>query len=367
MLSRYDSMLLLQDNLLERLKVESIKSIVDSVDKYGSINLSFSGGKDSHAVLGLVIEAINKGLISKTDITVLHSDTTIEYPTMVDLTFKTLDYVKSLGIPVVVARAVPEERFFAKMIGYGFPVPSVHARWCTKVLKIEPMNRTNKYMHLTGEHRGESNNRDAKLSTCGSTECGIDKLAKDSVIRPIISWRNCDVWDYLFTADAIFYTGFFNTISSVYSISENEKGSLRMGCIGCPVISVAKHYKTDDKGCPSALSIALRLLLEEMRSDKLRLMNPRPPKNGTRTHGALAVMSRKYYWQHIKVLNDKFAQHGITLISTEECKYIEHSLSIGRYPKTYKVEDIERLERDWWNDRCPEYIKEFAALVANKR
>ncbi|GIW59582.1 MAG: hypothetical protein KatS3mg087_0648 [Patescibacteria group bacterium] len=341
---------------------QRIKGAIASND----LVFNFSGGKDSHAIVGLLLEMIADKELSEEEISrvsVFHADTTIEYPLLVGLTHKSLEFFQQQGIKTVVASAPPEERFFAMLFGYGRPVPSKFVRWCTDNLKIRPSIKNSDAVHVTGEHLGESLSRDKKLkSSCGSSECGIDRLEKstdgDRLLKPITEWSNCQVWDYLFWLDysGVFYDGFFNRISHVYEIgNDDEKNtSLRMGCISCPVVSVHRAFNTDAKGVPTRLGLKLRLILEEMRSDDIRLKNPRAPKSGkVRQLGAISVYARRYYWPHIKQINQHLAEFNVCLISKEEEVFVDNSLEIGRYPKTYKSEQIMKLEMDWFK-RCPD-------------
>ncbi|MCW5315624.1 phosphoadenosine phosphosulfate reductase family protein [Nostoc sp. KVJ3] len=269
---------------IDRILVERLESI--------PLSISYSGGKDSTAVVALVLLMIDIGLLKKEDITILHSDTTIEFPLLTKSTFKVLDAINGCGIKTLVVTAPVEQRFFACLFAKGYPVPNYAVRWCTDYLKLRPQLRARKLLKdayvLTGEHYGESSNRDKKLSSCGSNDCGqieIQKsVSKEKMIRPIIDWRDCNVWDFIAVyGDKYLYNGLFNEISNVYEISNDEykSGSLRTGCIGCPVIHTGRHYNTENKGVPSRLSLKLRLILEEMKNDNLRVRNPK--KNRLKT------------------------------------------------------------------------------------
>ncbi|MEH2140122.1 MAG: phosphoadenosine phosphosulfate reductase family protein [Nostoc sp.] len=349
---------------------DSIKSIVDASATNENISISYSGGKDSTAVLLLTLELIEGGALEPHNVSVIHSDTLIEYPYLATLTHSVLDSVRELGIRVDVVSAPIQERFYSTLFGVGRPIPSYAIRWCTDFLKLRPQQRQRKLLKnswvLTGEHFGESANRDKKLSSCGTSDCGVADIKKtvssENLLRPIMNWSDCNVWDFIFLHDR---WNIFERLTSVYSISGDDNrnsktGSLRTGCIACPVIGVNKHYHTLDKGVPDELSLKLRLLFNEMSSDNLRVRNPKfgiteMKKNGHTPLGAIALEARKYYWRVVSQINDEFKDLGILLIREDEKLFVEESLNIGRYPKTYKPESILLLEQEW-QIRKPVYL-----------
>lgn len=352
-------------------KIQLAKATIKQATEDGHLVVNFSGGKDSSAILCLVCDMLEEGELKPSQVSIYHSDTKIEYPLLVSLTHRVLAYVKDrYQLDVRIGVAPVEQRFFALMFGHGYPVPSHFVRWCTDKLKIKPGLQVfgKDVVRLTGEHLGESNKRDRKLKACGSSECGTDKLKKavEKIVKPIVDWSNCNVWDYLFLSDnkGLMYEGFFNHISKVYEISNDDdrNTSLRMGCISCPVVNTTRAYNTDDKGIPNKLSLKLRLVFEAMRGDENRVKNPRAPKNGTRTMGAIALPVRRYYWSIIENLCEEFEQSGVVLVSEPEKQYIRESLANGRYPQTYKAERIQELETEWLS-RAPQWLKEITNVI----
>lgn len=322
------------------------------------VQINFSGGKDSTALVATFISLYAQGLVEDEDwerIEVYHSDTTIESPLFYETTKVLLELIRSYGLKVTVGTAEAEKRFFATLIGIGRPVPSHNVRWCTDNLKIRLAQRKGIKVIVTGEHIGESSKRDQKIKKggCGTNECGQDKASKlgENVWRPIGKWESCDVWEYLAYSDDIFPV--YNLLAKVYDIANDRdtNKSLRMGCIGCPVISIKHHYNTERLGVPNRLSIKLSLIYEEMRNPNLRVLNPRKLYTEDKKYlGATALEARKYYWaQAIKPINDEFRDAGIILIGEEETRFIEKALIDGRYPKTYHKDPnlIPKLEAEW--------------------
>jgi 3'-phosphoadenosine 5'-phosphosulfate sulfotransferase (PAPS reductase)/FAD synthetase len=367
------------DNLFIETENNLLNYLQSSPEDY-YFQFNFSGGKDSSCIVGLLLSLINRGLVNdsiRNRIIIYHSDTTIETPVFTEFTKKVLIFFKSKGLKVVIGRAKIEQRLFAQIFGYGKPIPNHSIRWCTDNLKIKLAEKLAKKFSkntiiITGEHIGESIKRDNKLNGCGSSECGSDTFKNKSsnntnqiIYRAIHNWRSCQVWDYL---QYLGYSGiidFYEEISKVYKIANDldSNKSLRMGCVGCPVISIKNHYHTEDKGIPNKLSLKLSLIFEEMRNDSIRLRNPRryfkdnySELNGGM--GAIALIARNYYWEEMKKLNQEMKNIGFDMISDAECEFIEKSLVIGQYPVTYhkNTDTIPKLEQEW-ESRKPTWLK----------
>lgn len=173
--------------------------------------LTYSGGKDSTATTVLTLEWWKrKG--KPVEIHVVYADTGLEIPTLHAQALAFLEAVKRLhpGVHVHTARPRPEESFWVQIIGKGYPPPHNRFRWCTRRLKIAPMDRLvqslpGKKAILTGVRFGESDARDQRLilSCSRGGECGQGVLFQEAkrlnalYVAPIAFWRECFVWDYL--------------------------------------------------------------------------------------------------------------------------------------------------------------------------
>ncbi len=127
---------------------------------------TYSGGKDSTATTVLTLEWWKrKG--KPVEIHVVYADTGLEIPTLHAQALAFLEAVKRLhpGVHVHTARPRPEESFWVQIIGKGYPPPHNRFRWCTRRLKIAPMDRLvqslpGKKAILTGVRFGESDAQD---------------------------------------------------------------------------------------------------------------------------------------------------------------------------------------------------------------
>lgn len=293
----------------------------NNLDTDGKYHLAFSGGKDSHALL--IVFLLWRRLYNKNtdNFEVLFADTRLETDSLYQVIDKIENYLSGI---ITFHRLDPEYSYWYYQFVKGYPVPDWRNRWCTNYLKVSPQNKKKKQgsQALTGRHLGESSTRDNRLnSSCNSSECGIDKI-KDSH-DPIINFRNCDVWDLIFYADGtILYDGVFNLMKSTYSQSTDEKGSLRMGCIMCPVVSINTLRNDNTRGD----AIEFREVLEELRT--CRRINSKRTKN----FGAIYIEDRRRIWQKL----DKQKLLNLGYINQAEIIEIEEKLKDDFcYPETY--------------------------------
>jgi 3'-phosphoadenosine 5'-phosphosulfate sulfotransferase (PAPS reductase)/FAD synthetase len=322
---------------LEELKEWTFK-VFDALDISKRYQIGFSGGKDSHVVLGMYIAWIESRL-QDLDVTVVFSDTLLETKDLYSLVDMARVRCSELGITFEQVRPSIEHTFWVRLFGLGYPVPDYRMRWCTKDLKINPMSKS-KRMAITGSHLGESTKRNIRLNSCGSSECGIAEI--ENKVEPIAVWGNCDVWDWLALEGEYFlYKDVFNILSSVYEISESSK-SLRMGCAFCPVITRATTFDKYTKGTIPELALEIRDILDELRNAP-RILSPRSKKSdGKLIKGAIRVDERAYYWHKIKPYFNDLISYG--WLDVETISLVESMLQNRTYPPSYKKEWIIQQE-----------------------
>jgi 3'-phosphoadenosine 5'-phosphosulfate sulfotransferase (PAPS reductase)/FAD synthetase len=333
---------LIDDNLIDKIDL-SFKVFDDTFNLIKSdnknnyqVHLAFSGGKDSHILLAIYL-LWTKVTNNKLPLSVVFADTLLENR----LIYKLLEQIKLLCLDnnIKFIQAINNKSYWFYQFAYGYAVPDYRIRWCTTELKINPMKRLKEKKHIlitfTGRHYGESVTRDIrldKLNQCGSNECGVNKIKKSK--EPILHWRNCDVWDGLFFLEDYLYPNAFNTIQETYiNHTDIITGSLRLGCVMCPVKSVNKVKKEE------GLSILnIRLLLEELR--KCHRISAPPLKNSLDTRrGAIYKPDRIIIWEKIKplLLMEK-------LITNEDIQKIDKELARHGYPITYPKDWIKSEE-----------------------
>ena len=109
--------------------------------------IGFSGGKDSTLLCCLVMEMLQRLPKERRHKTVyiVSSDTLVENPIVKKYMHSMSNMINvlsdELNVKAEIIYPQPEESFWAKVIGLGYPTPEAPGfRWCTERIKIKPMN-----------------------------------------------------------------------------------------------------------------------------------------------------------------------------------------------------------------------------------
>ena len=113
--------------------------------------IGYSGGKDSTLLTCLVYEAMKRlkdaGSPLEKTVHVITSDTMVENPIVKNYMHSSSNSINEaakhdrLNIKATVIFFLPEQTFWSRVIGLGYPTPEPPGfRWCTDRLKIAPMN-----------------------------------------------------------------------------------------------------------------------------------------------------------------------------------------------------------------------------------
>jgi len=284
----------------------------------------YSGGKDSTTVSILVAEALKDGLI-EADVEYVYADTCVEIPPMRDWALSFLDEIKNAGFKIRVVKPKPSERFFACLIGKGYPPPHYRFRWCTRRLKITPSEEAVKRAQVvvTGIRWGESRERDRVLRRACSRggECGsgvwmarAPKLGRE-YLAPIAEWNDCSVWRFL-EEIAPLWGWPTECLRELYG-----EGGLRFGCWVCTVVRRDNTLRRLGRKDPRME----RLL--RYKQYMLRVANWRKfPENRVWINGTprrLSLKARRKLLDKLLKLEDKV---GLELISEEELLFIDKML-----------------------------------------
>ncbi|SMF47316.1 3'-phosphoadenosine 5'-phosphosulfate sulfotransferase (PAPS reductase)/FAD synthetase [Azospirillum oryzae] len=278
---------------------EAIDLTVQSLQAYGPQHehwaIAYSGGKDSTATLTLIMHLIETGRVpAPKSLTVCYADTRMELIPLAFAASRIMEQLRARGVDVRVAVAPMDLRMMVYMLGRGVPPPSNSFRWCTRQIKVEPMQavladklhqldmdgnealfraleakargagngwqagrmieriswQPSTVLMITGVRIGESAARDARIAvSCGKdgAECGqgwYQEVLPDAAgirgriatLAPILHWRVCQVWDWLmFEAPALGWAT--ADVADAYGGDEAEEVNARTGCIGCPLAS----------------------------------------------------------------------------------------------------------------------------------
>lgn len=202
---------------MEKDAINIIKGIArQGRNKELPITVSFSGGKDSLAVLNLTKKAVKK-------FEAFYIDTGLEFP---ETTRFVEDMASKSDIPIKVERA-------GKAFDESFPIfgpPAKDFRWCCKVCKLGPItNLLSRYevgvITIDGKRRYESFQRG-----------GISTVEKNpfvpgqTSVYPIKDWRAIEVWLYIHMEKLPY--------NELY-----DKGFERIGCWLCPAALQAEYVR----------------------------------------------------------------------------------------------------------------------------
>ncbi len=247
---------------------DAVELTLQSLQAYGPSHdhwaIAWSGGKDSSALLTLVVHLLATGRIARPkSLTVFYADTRQELPPLAIAAEAIMRQLGAIGIDYEVVRAPLDKRFLVYILGRGVPPPNNNTlRWCTRQIKIDPMAGAierrldaldGNILMLTGVRQGESAIRDQRIvMSCGKdgAECGqgwyqqVLPNAKGirgriATLAPLLHWRVCNVWDWLrIYAPMAEYGGWPTAaIADAYGGDEAEEKNARTGCAGCPLAS----------------------------------------------------------------------------------------------------------------------------------
>lgn len=311
----------------------------DSIPWY----LGFSGGKDSTALLVLVMNALKQVQSYHKPVTVVYCDTGVEIPTITAYVHSTIlrlaiECVEhSLPIKFEIVKPKINDRFFVKVIGRGYPPPTNIFRWCTDRLRINPVksviNSDDTAMVLLGVRRGESQERDrtiARHDTQNQYYLNQKKSSKAKIFSPMINYSLKDVWATI--KFARFPTSIdYNKLGELYKdagaecpVYRESKGTPcgkgRFGCWTCTVVrkdkSVASMVKN---GYEELLPLHnFRNWLAEFRNDTEYRCKYR--RNGQSGLGPFTLIGRERILTELLKAQE---ESGLQLLSEEEILAIE--------------------------------------------
>ena len=253
-----------QSNLFggKRLQMtESIKLTIESLKAYGPKHkhwrVAWSGGKDSTALLTLVVWLMESKQIPRPQtFEVLYADTRMELLPLWLSAAEVRSELEERGIPVRTVMAPMDKRMLVYILGRGVPPPNNNTmRWCTRQIKVDPMTaelesqlkqKGEKVLMLTGVRQGESAVRDNRITmscTRDGGECGqgwYQQTLPDALcdtLAPILHWRVCHIWEWLRHWAPMAEYGDWTTelLAEAYGGKEAEEKNARTGCTGCPL------------------------------------------------------------------------------------------------------------------------------------
>jgi len=356
-------------------------------DKHGVVAIAWSGGKDSTAVLILVIHLIEAGYLPRpTKLYVFYADTRQELPPIQ----MAADQVMALlslrdWIEVHVVRAPLDKRFMVYILGRGVPPPNNNTlRWCTRQIKVDPMAEAlgavladlpDTALMITGVRQGESAVRDGRIEmSCSKdgAECGQGWYqqalpeskgvrGKIATLAPILHWRVCIVWDWLkvYAPQPEFGGWPVRILADAYGGDDAEEINARTGCIACPLAArdTALDYLVGTADWAHLAPLQeLKPLYRWMREPTQRLrkagaetLNDGSLAKNPQRMGPLTLEARSFA---LETILDIQARARVDLINAEEEARIRELIEARTFPQKWNGDEpnaaawLDRVNQD---------------------
>lgn len=225
---------------LESNAANDVRSFIKG--KKQPVSVSFSGGKDSLAALGVALTVIN-------DPTLIFVDTGIEFP-------ETREYVRRFArdMELKIHTADAGNAFWDNVGTFGPPAKDF--RWCCKVCKLGPVTELISKEFRNGTITIEGNRA---LESFARSEVGfVSKnpfVPNQTTLNPIRKWSAAEVWGY------IWMKGF--DYNPLY-----EEDFERIGCYLC-ASCLSSEWRQTEKVHPDLYNEWESFLREYARSKKL--------------------------------------------------------------------------------------------------
>lgn len=335
---------------------------------------SFSGGKDSTALVTWIEWLRRVGMVKCQSPRLVMSDTGVEFPFLRGIADRVMAALAAAGWACEVVTPPVSQRLYCMIFGRG--VTPVHPgdrkmRWCTRATKIDPMTRyarglTGDMLQLSGVRWGESDVRDGKLRTAGCAaggECGLPDPGP-GVYGPIITWRTCQVIEWLSgkagdgIADSLAdMSPAMLELVGVYEVKTEQAGmfpdippklsALRFGCIGCPAIGTEKVTRSKRQRDNPAwqhlgriYDIWQALYLRRNRCCRIRAKDGqrygKKFKAGYVGYGPLKMEARQRYFAELMQVQ---ADSGVTLVTPDDVAFIRDCWARKVYPRGWSEAD----------------------------
>lgn len=306
--------------------------------------IGYSGGKDSTAALKVFLAASIESGCENDSITVIYCDTGVENPELDLFAKKTLEGMRRElpaifpNLRIEILKAPLKEGFFARVVGRGYAPPTNRFRWCTKGLRVLPVQRFIKSSPgdaavVLGLRFGESRQRDRSLAK-GGNERAIWQVQREGAQRdlflPVLDFDLEMVWaaaqsiSLPSSIDSIaleeLYRGATEECPMVKSPLAPPCASGRFGCWTCTVVRRDKSTESMIKNGKAWLQpyLDFRDWLQVFRGN----LNYRWPvrRNGAAGPGPFTVEGRKIIFKEIQLLEEAV---GRELLSHDEIYLIK--------------------------------------------
>lgn len=344
--------------------------------------VAWSGGKDSTALLTVLIHLIDIGALPQPELLwVFYADTRQELPPIQRSAEQIMEKLRGRNwIRVVVVQAPIDKRFMVYILGRGVPPPNNNTlRWCTRQIKVDPMAGALEHallgiagsaLMLTGVRQGESAVRDGRIAmSCSKdgAECGQGWYQQElpnakgmrgrlATLAPLLHWRVCWIWDWLKVYAPLPEFGGWPTsiLADAYGGDDATEINARTGCIGCPLTErdiALENIVAMPAWAHLAPLLELKPIYRWMRKPQQRLRKSgverlksgKIAKNPQRM-GPLTLDARR---EALGRILDIQSRAGVDLINSEEEARIRELIAIRTFPDKW---DGDEPRADLWLD-----------------
>lgn len=352
---------------------QTIANMLAHAAGYDHWIVAYSGGKDSSTALTVIVTALQLGWLPRPKtVTVMYANTGMELAPLDAAARVMMAKLRDRGITAIEVRAELDRRFFVYMLGRGVPPPYHRFRWCTGLLKVDPMTAAieqhlaglgGRALTITGVRRGESAARDERINLSCSrngAECGQGWLQTDlpgaltDTFAPIDHWTLCMVWDWLKVFAPMAEFGAWPTAMVADGYGGDE--DMRTGCVGCNLIghdgALGEVLKLDSWAHLAPLR-KLKPLYADLRAPKSRIRHPgremrhdgklqtNQQRIGPLTFEARLIgLDRVLAIQaEVKAAADRLGRVGMILIDAEEEARIRELIAMRTWPNGWTGEE----------------------------
>lgn len=322
--------------------------------------IAFSGGKDSSLVLSLFWSAIERGYAEGTEVVVLYCDTGAENPIAAKLALNTLENLssearlKKLPLRSVIVKPEITRTLMVRIIGRGYPPPNNFFRWCTKDLRVLPVQ---KYIFenlddgivVTGVRKDESSQRSRSIGNNENPYWTVQREGTGSkrIFMPIVDLSVDQVWEGLEIVpgpDSMDMVALWNLYKDASSecpvIRTPDDPPCGQGRFGCWLCTVVRRDKSAEKLVASGYTSLQPLL--DFRKWLLEIRNLPSHRNSIRRNGrhAMGPFRLSARMEILKKLRMAEEQSGFTLLSEEELAAIHNEWAADQSNPLYLEDPV---------------------------
>ncbi len=293
--------------------------------------LAYSGGKDSSAVLKLLVQSMANTADLHRSVYVAFCDSGVENPLVSDFARYALrrvnDFAKQKSLPISTHILKPKKknRFWIKVIGRGCPTPTNRFRWCTDKLRVNPLrdfcikNELTNATTILGVRKGESHQRDSTIKKYVKKSNYLRYYDSDNRLYycPIFNYSDADVWSCL-SNGSVFSNRFYSRLERIYGINDKCKNNIdmsngyRTGCWVCTVVRKDKSAEDLVKRGYVQLEPYLRFRdwISSFRDNPRYRRKKR--RNGSKGPGPITIQGRKIILSKLLKLQNEVKTKLIT-------------------------------------------------------